>query len=127
MDFQSFSEKDFLVQIENSSIEEITIDMMIYHNFEQPPDKTTIHGKYKVEIENPSQVIVLNDNPSSLAQSAYPPPTVETFANPYPTQNVAYPGPNVLSVTPSLIPTDEPKLASLSIEISVDGLMPSDR
>jgi len=71
-------------------------------------------------------LVPLNDNPASLAQSAYPPPTVETFTNPYPTQNVAYPGPHVPPVIPSLIPTDESKLASISIEISVDGLMSGD-
>ncbi|MFC1878557.1 hypothetical protein ACFLZW_01465 [Chloroflexota bacterium] len=69
--------------------------------------------------------VPLNENSTSSAQSAYPPPATEAFINPYPTKNVAYPDP-IASITPSIVPTDEPELASISIEISVDGLISGD-
>jgi hypothetical protein len=66
------------------------------------------------------------DGNTSHAQSAYPPPPSDAVLNPYPPPQTAYPGPQEPQTTPSSVPTGEPKLASISITISVEGLKDGD-
>jgi hypothetical protein len=65
MEFQSFSEKEFLQPFDNISIDDIAVVFMIYHNYEQPPENTHLEGKFSLKTENSSPLIALEDNPSS--------------------------------------------------------------